>query len=497
MTIVEYAHQEGLAATRAAGIEEQKRLGQFMTPPAIAMAMAERACTGLNQPAVRLLDPAAGGGILAAAAVTVLLQRQIPPPRIEVTLYEVDPRLISPLRRLGQRMRRAGARRGVIVSVVIRHSNFLLSPLATQRRPLFDLIIANPPYFKLNKSSPEVEAHSYAVHGQPNIYGVFMAACAQLLTRGGKWCFITPRSWTSGNYFAAARRHMLAWLRFDAFHVFESRQNHFTDDAILQEAMITWATAQAVPVPNVVLSTSNGLHDLHAAPIQQVPMNRIVGTDESRMITLPTNAPNQLGPLTNTLQSLGLRVSTGPVVAFRAEEFVAENSGPATVPFLWMQHIHRMEISWPIAKKREHIRANAASAWMLVENSPKVLLRRFSPKEDLRRVTAAPYLGELPGASIGLENHLNYIYRPGGVMNADEALGLAAYLNSAPVEAFFRGIAGTTQVNATELRLLPMPSTQQLSLIGRQCYPGMSLDQVDFVVDAVLNDFEALLEAAA
>jgi adenine-specific DNA-methyltransferase len=488
--LTEFSHEEGQSVTRCLTPGEQKSLGQFMTPPSIALTMARRACSGLDLDVVRILEPAAGSGILAAAVVEILLSREAPPSRIELTLREVDARLIPVLRQLGQKIRRLAKLKNVSLSISVRGGDFLLSDIATKRRERYDLVIANPPYFKLNKKAPQAVAHAYAVYGQPNIYGLFMAASSQLLAPGGRWCFITPRSWTNGSYFAAVRRHMLAWLRIDAMHVFESREAHFTDDVILQEAMITWATAQVGPAPDIVVSTSQGIHDLPTAELRSLPAIRIVAENKERTIALPLSDQDGSLPCSETLGSLGLKVSTGPVVAFRASRHLSEGKGKKTVPLLWMQHVSRMAISWPIDKKREHIAACVESAWMLVPNTPMVLLRRFSPKEDVRRVTAAAYTGGLSGAQIGLENHLNYIYRPGGTMNPVEAIGIAAYLNSRHVDVYFRSVAGSTQVNAAELRQLPMPTLSQIMAIGKRCFPGMALSAIDSHVESILGERE-------
>lgn len=461
-----------------------------MTPPAIAQIMAIRACAELDTDLVRILEPAAGAGILAAAVVETLLDREIPPARIEISLQEIDARLIPALRRLGRKMRLAARRKGIVLSVSVKQCDFLLSETAVSRNARYDLIIANPPYFKLRKCAPQAVAHAYAVFGQPNIYGLFMAAAAQLLAPGGRWCFITPRSWTNGSYFAAVRRHILAWLRIDAIHVFESREAHFTDDNILQEAMITWATAQAGPQSDILVSTSQGIHDLPNAGMRMLPAIKIVGGDRDRTIALPIDGQGESLPFSETLESLGLKVSTGPVVAFRASHHIFSSNSESTVPLLWMQHVARMTVSWPIEKKREHIAACADSAWMLVPNTPMVLLRRFSPKEDIRRVTAAAYTGGLKGIQIGLENHLNYIYRPGGMMSLAEVMGIAAYLNSHIVDVYLRSVAGSTQLNARELKFLPMPSAHQLLEIGDRCNSGMSLTAIDVCVNAVLSNTE-------
>jgi len=438
---------------------------------------------------LHLLDPAAGTGILAAAAFEALLAREHPPNCIQLTLCELDARLIPLLRRLADRMRNRARSAGITMRITIQRGDFLLSPIARARKPFADVVIANPPYFKIGACDPRALAHADAVHGQPNIYGLFMAVCASLLKPAGRWCFITPRSWTNGAYFAAVRRHLLRNLHLDAMHLFESRRDHFTDDEILQEAMIAWATALAQPQGEVVVSSSIGTGDLASAKLASHPVAQIIGQDTERVIALPSStATAPWARWTATLASYGLRVSTGPVIAFRAAEHLRLVSSSNTVPLLWMQHIEPMQVRWPISKKREHLTASTANAWMLTSNANCVLMRRFSPKENLRRVTAAPYLaGQLPGAMIGLENHTNYIVRPGGSMSAEETRGIAAFLNSPIVDAYLRTIAGNTQVNATDLRKLPLPPLERLLAIGRALPANANLADADAAVADTLG----------
>ena len=489
MHLIEFASESGLSATKKLSRAEQKQWGQFMTPTAIAQVMAARASARLPwKETLRILDPAAGSGILAAAVVHELLCRDELPKQIFVQIFELDPRLLPVLKQLAEKMRRQGDQVGVTIRVSIRIEDFLLSDLACDK-PQFDLVIANPPYFKLNKSDLRSERHSYAVHGQPNIYGLFMAACSRVLNPGGRWCFITPRSWTNGPYFALARRQMLLRLRIDAMHVFESRQEHFTDDDILQEAMITWATARSGPSQAIELSSSTGIRDLAQSVLHSYPASELISEDSSNTISLPTQEA-ELHPLTShgTLSSYGLKVSTGPVVAFRAAHYLSATPKQAAVPLLWMQHVQHMRICWPIRKKMEHIEANAETAGMLIPNANMVVLRRFSPKEDSRRITAAPYIaGTVPGTVLGLENHTNYIYRPGGHISEDEAKGLAAYLNSRFVDYYLRSASGNTQVNAADLRSLPLPSPTQLLEIGRGLPIASTLNYADAAVERVLG----------
>lgn len=493
MNLVDAAHGQGRAFTATLGREEQRALGQFMTPPSIARFMARRLVSDVRVGHVRVLEPSAGGGILAAAVVEALLDKQ---PRerpgiIDLYLFELDPRLVPGLEALCQQMAQACQAQGVVLDWKVACEDFLLSDLALRGQPIEKLItISNPPFLKLNKTTDRrAHLHAYAVYGQPNIYSLFMAATARLTPPGGKWCFITPRSWMAGQYFKAARHTMLRHLTMDSLHAFESRTEGFEEDAVLQETVIVWASGrEAVDHGvNILLTRSQGAADLDRAEVQALPVERVVGTGEHVMFSLPQRGVDPFEGWTATLRTYGLEVSTGPVVAFRAAAHIREACTPSTVPLLWLQHVQQQKIAWPIRKKREHISANAESAWMLVPNAPMVVMRRFSPKEDSRRVTCAAYVGTLPGAVLGLENHLNFIYRKGGRMTPLEARGLAAFLASSLVDAHFRALAGSTQVNATELRQLPLPPLAAIEEIGRRCSAKPGLAEIDDVVSRVLG----------
>lgn len=502
MDLVNVAHVAGRAFTSTLSREEQRSAGQYMTPPDIARFMARRLVAGVRHWHVRVLEPAAGAGILAAAVIEALLDSpgDDKPQRIDLLLYELDPRLLPSLTALCERMAEACRDAGVRFDWKIEQGDFLMSDLAIAGQPVEGLLtISNPPFLKLNKArDPRARAHAYAVHGQPNIYALFMAAAARLTSVGGKWCFITPRSWMAGSYFRAARNTILRHLAIDSIHCFESRTEGFEEDAVLQETVIAWASGRSPVVQGtrIMLTRSQGVRDLDRAAVLALPVERVVGADEEAMLSLPHGGDEGLGRWSATLATYGMEVSTGPVVAFRAAEVIRERPEPGTVPLLWLQHVRQQQVAWPIAKKQEHIQATAACAWMLVPNAPMVLLRRFSPKEDVRRVTCAAYVGQLPGEVIGLENHLNFIYRPRGRLTEAEARGLAAFLASRIVDEHFRALAGSTQVNATELRKLPLPPLELIEEIGRRCPVAPGLAEIDALVDQILG-LETVQRAAA
>jgi adenine-specific DNA-methyltransferase len=103
----------------------------------------------------------------------------------------------------------------------------------------------------------------------------------------------------------------------------------------------------------------------------------------------------------------------------------------------------------------------------MVEPGYYVLTKRFSSKEERRRVVAAVYdPNKIKATLIGFENHLNYFHGRGKGLSPNLAKGLALYLNSSLFDQYFRLFSGHTQVNATDLRKMRYPSRDQLLRLG-------------------------------
>lgn len=472
----------------------RKAHGLYLTPVAVADFMAQR--LDVSRMCLRLLDPAAGAGVLCCAAVEALVRRKPRPAGIELVAYEVDEGLAEPLRIVLGRLADWAQTRGVQVLVRVETRDFVATCGQALRangalslpgddgapRNAFDAVIANPPYFKLGRSDPRALALAEVVHGQPNIYALFMAVGGAMLRRGGRMVFITPRSFTSGPYFRQFRATFFQMIRPTHVHVFGSRTAAFRRDEVLQESVIFcgrredgWPAGKRAET--LAVSHSGGVVDIERAHRRTVPARVALDMQsKDKVLKLPASEEEEAAlaiveSWPNTLQALGLKISTGPVVAFRAAGRI-DTSGdvPAThAPLLWMSHVRPLQATWPLnAAKPEYIRREAADT-ILVPNRNYVLLRRFSAKEEARRLTAAPYFAsDHAGPAVGFENHLNYIHRPGGDLAEDEAWGLAALYSTRLLDTYFRAINGNTQVSATELRSLPLPPRAAILALGRQ-----------------------------
>ncbi|MFH1731786.1 MAG: N-6 DNA methylase, partial [Planctomycetota bacterium] len=454
--------------------EHRKKLGQFFTPPNVARFMAT---PGHRLPR-RVLDPAAGTGVLLCALIDRLAEGQRPVD-LHADAYEVDPALVPLLRQA-----LAYARNLLpAFSFTIHEEDFIESwaarsgSLFPARSSRYDLVVANPPYFKVRADSRVASvARAFGAQGCTNIYSLMMAAAADLLNPEGEMVFIVPRSFCNGSYFARFRRQLLGNVSLERAHVFGSRRAAFRAYGVLQENVIVWL-ARKPQSDFVVVSSSDGVADL-ANPCTKSFVSTDVISD-GLAIQLPTSDSDKavlrkVGTWPCRLRSLGLEISTGPIVAYRSTEWLERGRGDC--PLLLLDNVRLMRIDWPRENgKPQYVRRCTAAEKWLVPNANYVLLRRFSAKEDTRRLQAAASLASRFEADwLGLENHLNFIHRPGGALSEDEALGLAAVLNSELLDSYFRIINGNTQVNATDIRALPLPPLHVVSELGAAIQAGAS-----------------------
>jgi adenine-specific DNA-methyltransferase len=283
---------------------------------------------------------------------------------------------------------------------------------------------------------------------------------------------ITPRSFCNGPYFLPFRERFFGLMSLERLHVFDRRDALFAGDDVLQENLIMYARRSTKRRTGVMLSSSDGL-PAGAARSRTVPYSQVIDpADSIRVVHLLLNLADddvkrRVMGLSDSLASLQIKVSTGRVVDFRARDFLRKNPGEHTVPLIYPLHFNGGGVHWPCpgSRKANALLAVPETVELLVPSGVYVLVKRFTAKEERRRVVATVFRpeGNLAGFSaVGFENHLNYFHCMGGPLDGALAEGLAMYLNSTVVDSYFRQFSGHTQVNATDLRSLRYPSKEQL-----------------------------------
>lgn len=505
-----YAERLGEIYCLKSTAEQRKKSGQYFTPIEIADFMAGH--IKAKRGSVKVVDAGAGAGILGCAVCERLANQGKKPSHIKLVTYESDEKLFKLLDKTIEYLKQYIENKNISFEALIEKEDFVLryahhigkEPTFFQKadsNDKFDICISNPPYFKLPKKDPRSVAASKVVHGQPNIYSLFMAVAASILKNNGELVFITPRSFTSGYYFKLFREKLFEMVEPEFVHLFHSRKDAFKKDKVLQENIIFKARRKAdwqshIEGQDIVISSSDGIKDIEESSEKTIPLVRVLDLkSKNKILKIPAEGWGEISDKfdswNNSLNECELKISTGPVVAFRAKKFIPEkrSSGKTYVPLLWLNNVKVMEISWPLHKirKPQYIEKSPESFPLLIPNGNYVLLRRFSAKEETRRLVAAPFIREYyPYDMIGFENHINYIYRPKGILTQQEAWGLSVLYNCSYYDKYFRGFNGNTQVGATEISYLPLPPKDIINEIGKKAMSSAN----------IIEDLEQLAELA-
>jgi adenine-specific DNA-methyltransferase len=458
---------------------DRSRIGQFLTPGAISRFMSSMFDKGMRE--VRILDPGAGAGVLFATCLEGLVLQKIRPNSIEVVAYETDTKILPYLEQTMSRCDALCKVNGVVFQGIVRFEDFVLSAIAETEESLFSVpgkrfthVILNPPYKKINvRTTLSRRLYSAGIE-VANFYAVFVWLSMRLLEPGGQMVAITPRSFCNGPYFEKFRVAFLKMMSLKRIHVFTSRNKAFGDDNVLQENVIYHAIREIEKPQTAIISTSESI-DFDNTRILSIPYHHVVHPDDrDAFIHLSVDDANldvmkRMECFESSLARLKLNISTGRTVDFRAREYLRQNPEQGTMPLIYPCHFKDGFINWPSesGKKSNAIVSLPETSDLLVEAGYYVLVKRFSSKEQERRLMAAIYdPSRIEAPLVSFENHLNYFHRQGKGFPADLAKGLALYLNSSIVDLCFRLFSGHTQVNATDLRKMPYPTLEQLITFG-------------------------------
>jgi len=470
MNFVSYVAQRTSAFTDAISKTERKRYGQFFTSASIAEFMASKFNIDPRRPVYRILDAGAGAGILSAAVVERFRQLNYAG-KLELTCYETDKNIL-PL--LHQNLKEISAHINLAYRIV--EANYITSQMWPISNPEYDLIIGNPPYKKISKDADEAKYMHEVCYGAPNLYFLFWAMAVHNLKKDGELIYIVPRSWTSGAYFEKFREFLFANCTISDIHLFESRDKIFDGESVLQETMII-KVAKSVQKRAYIRMSRSSTSDFADLAELDVDYNVVVTPEKCVFPVFSQEDLNILETINtqkNTLPSNKLPMRTGLIVDFRTWNDLRDHAeNDYTYPLFYSQNIKNGRIIWPTGgKKPEYICTNRKG--YLQENTNYLFIKRFTSKEENRRLQCGVYLStDFPNYKyISTQNKLNYIKCP----TPDEAFGLYVIFNSTLYDKYYRILNGSTQVNSTEINRMPVPPKNTIIAMGKEIQ-GLSLSE--------------------
>ena len=479
--------------------KQRSELGQFMTPATVARLMAGQFNNLSGH--INLLDPGAGVGSLTAAFVERLLTNSNQVESCFITAYEVEASFIPSLQECLNHCCQALKNRGIKADYCLQNESFIGS-ITENNLPLFNTYtqnfthaIMNPPYKKINSKSIEKKILSKLGIETVNLYSAFVWLSILQLSINGEIVAITPRSFCNGSYFRPFRQAFLEKMVLQNIHIFESRSLAFAEDNVLQENIIFHATKTEIK-PKFIEISINSEQELDSfSEMRLVPYNQVIEKNDPEMfIHVLTNSLEdalkvQMDKFPSTLEELSLEISTGPVVDFRLKSSLRNSLDDQTVPLIYPESIKPGKVLFPPTKPKKSIaiEKNQETQKWLIPSGCYIVVKRFSAKEEKRRIVAAVSY-PIDSSALGIENHLNYYHAKGKGMNLDLAKGLTAFLNSTLFDQYFRLFSGNTQVNATDLRKIKYPCKNDLIKLGTQIHESaFDQDQIDQLVHQNLS----------
>ena len=445
-------------------------LGAHYTPPSLSARMADLIQeTGFNWQSSRVLEPACGTGALMLPVAKLIIKNQphsqdpaetLRHLREHLTGFEIDPftAWIAQVFLDAEMSAIPGTERHDLPWLVETKDTIGYSP--TEQ---YDLVLANPPYRKVNLTPLQRARFGRSISGNPNICTLFADQALRLTAPGGVVALITPTSLLSGRTFRALR----ATLDEEAFplavNFVSQRRNVFQN--VLQEVVLTLYRKRTTPPPAAVYSTT---------PAGLAGLSTAVGTfrvpDNPEQPWLIPREPAQ-DPLVHRAMQMkhrlidyGYQVHTGPLVWNRHKDLLTQHEEPGSKPIIWSWSIlpnggFRFPVRNP--KRPPYIRLSNTSS-KLATHHPCILVKRTTAMEQDRRLVAA----ELPPSflaahgSVVVENHINMLVPNRGKPKVSAAT-LTAVLNSRTLDRIFRCITGSAAVSVYDLTSLPLPSPEQ------------------------------------
>ena len=485
--------QKRVEVSRRTAAKKKSQLGQFLTPATTALFMARlfQASSSRN---CYLLDAGAGIGSLSSAFIEECMVGKLGLDKVALTTFELDTSLHGELEHsLSSYIDRLSFSYEVFGGDFIEEA---VNRIQFGYGAGFTHAVLNPPYKKINSNSRHRLLLRRVGIETVNLYSAFVALALALMAPNGQLVAIIPRSFCNGPYYRPFREFMLSHAAIHHIHLFESRDKAFRDDAVLQENVIILLERDcAQGNVTVTTSTDDSFTDLVT---HTYPFNRIVLNDAAeRTIHVPTayeRSAIELSPAIGySLHDLGISVSTGPVVDFRLRQHLRDMPEKGTIPLLYPAHFNGQETLWPKPdmKKPNAIHRNSETEKWLFPNGHYCVVRRFSSKEEKRRIVASVVRPETFANTdaLGFENHLNVFHENKRGLPAALAHGLSIFLNTTAVDKNFRIFSGHTQVNATDLKLMKYPSRANLMSLGEWALTCGELTQA--MIDQQLHNLTA------
>ncbi len=483
---------------------ENVRLGRLFTKKDTARLMAEMIELDKARSAYTVLDVGAGTGILSAAVVERICKECPHIEQIFLTCYENNSDFADMLEDNLERIRKKCRHDyDVRLFVTVYRENYLTESKKHYTVTFFDttpdkydIVISNPPTDFAEKYSEDAEGVGGISQLKLSKAYLFLKNAKDSVDTDGQLVMMLPTAYSSAAALASIRKEISESVSLSHVHLFIGKQKNDKRAVPLKKSFIV-AYKKSERPETITVSTSYD-SGKSATELGALPYGFIV--DElSGALTLPKSAEDTkmikyITSFPETLDSLGLKMSTGLIIDSKCKDLLFTEPNEGTVPLIRAQALRGGQTKFPQPIKKQYLAPVSPS--LIQRNKNMLFVKRVPAKSDERFVNCAVYLaGELPQYRyISTHNKINFIDTKdkNAEMPARLVFGLFAFLNSTVYDRFISIISKSRQINSKEMRTLPLPPRNVIENVGMRL---MALRQTSIkACDSIVNPTLHIIE---
>ena len=487
---------------RAKSKSDNVRLGRFFTKKDTARLMANMLPLDADKGAYTVLDPGAGTGILSAAVVEEICRRATGCKRIFLTCYETDPEFLPVLEDNLERIRKKAKHDyDVKLYTTVYNENYITDSrnhytvtLFDTVEEKFDIIICNPPREFIEKGSDEAERAGGVTQVKVDSSLLFAKMAARHLEDGGKLVISLPTSVATASQDREFRREMAKALSVEKIHLFVGKNKNGSRAIPLKKNFIICYGKGDRPLSVTVTTSQDDGRPENIVMLPPMEYGFVVDPEDGSL-TLPksiedTKIVKYISAFPETLTSLGLKISTGLVIDSKCKDMLTDSSIGA-VPIIKQSSMAKGQVLLPSPMSPRYIKTENKT--LIQRNKNLVIIKRIPAKSDERFVNASVYMSSKYAdyEYISTHNKVNYIDTKdkSSEICARLAFGLYALLNSTIYDRFLSIVSKSKQINAKELRSLPLPPRNIIENMGMRLMSlgDTSVEACDGIVNPTLH----------
>lgn len=501
-TIFDEYHKESLEILdylHLSSLKLRKELGQYATPINIVRHILKSAGFSHSKDILdkKLIDPACGSGAFLAESVRIYLHSL---KKADIPIHKWYPMVISAVSGididpaacffarinlsilLAPAVLESATKYGIraikplpvycadtlkIIASELKGNKMLYTEQTLILTNRFDFVVGNPPYFKVKDLHDDLkEVFSDSVYGHPNAYALFLHAGIEMLKERGRLGFIIPRSMLSGLYFKNLRSFIEQKTSVREIVYISDRKKVFDD--VLHGTMVLCLERNKHHHRTVNISYAQTTKELEDNISFNVEREKVIQRLNGTTVWFVSDSQETYDIINRIIKrhpllsghEVNCRAKTGQIVWNRVKPLLAKDAKKDSLSLIWATDVSKFGFSFNrMGEDRpSFLRVNEKTKGLIVKD-PCILVQRITADEQPSRIVACIPEGFCKENKDGyfVENHLNII-QPVVAHSAADLYFILGVLNSEIVDFFFRAMNGNTQVSATELNLLPIPT---------------------------------------